>query len=282
MHHVITYASLRLRCWDQIDAMLGRAPIDDEYCQGVAISIEDEDALARGIAMILVQEYTQAKAILLGLTVKEGDPALELEEEEIEDIVKRRLHPPDFYHRDGFLFQLMMWLAAHLDLSSDDLVALPHSQASGKGQDSIVVHREDNAVVALSICEDKATENPRATVRGEVWPEIKDYEAGGRRDELRSNIIATLGLGGIHTEEATRLVRRISWDGARRYRVRVTIQSARTRRLFKDFEMIVNGASDRRRGETVHIPDLRSWMTRLSSKVEDELRSFAVQEDRGV
>ena len=277
---MITYASLRLRCWDLIDAMLTRLPIDDQYCQGVSFSIEDVDALARAIAMILVQEYTQAKAVLLGLTVPEGDPALEAEE--IEDIVRRRLHPPVFYHRDGFLFQLMMWLAAHLDLSSGDLVALPHSQASGKGQDSIVVHREDNAVVALSICEDKATENPRATVRDEVWPEIRDYEAGGRRDELRSNIIATLGLGGIHAEEATRLVRRISWDGARRYRVRVTVQSARSQRLFKDFEMIVNGASDRRRGETVHIPDLRSWMTRLSSKVEDELRSFAVQEDRGV
>jgi hypothetical protein len=260
--------------------MLGLVPIDDAYCQGVTFSIEDEDALARAIAMILVQEYTQAKAVLLGLTTEEDNPALEVEE--IEDIARRRLHPRDSYHRDGFLFQLMMWLAAHVDLSSDDLVALPHSQASGKGQDSIVVHREDNAVVALSICEDKATENPRATVRSEVWPEIRDYEAGGRRDELRSNIIATLGLGGIHTEEATKLVRRISWEGARRYRVRVTVQSARPRRLFKDFEAIVNGVSDRRRGETVHIPDLRNWMTRLSSKVEDELRSFAVQEDKGV
>jgi hypothetical protein len=67
----------------------------------------------------------------------------------------------------------MIWLAAYLDLADGDLVALPHSQASAKGQDSIVVHRKEDAAVAISICEDKATTNPRDTVRDDVWPEIK-------------------------------------------------------------------------------------------------------------
>jgi hypothetical protein len=175
-------------------------------------------------------------------------------------------------------FLLIMWLAAHVDLEENDLVALPHSQASAKGQESILVHREDGALVALSICEDKATENPRTTVREDVWPEIKDYEAAGRRDELRSNIIGTLGLGGVPTDEATKLVRRISWDSARRYRVRLTVQKMRTRRLFKDFEAIVTGDRDRRRGATIHLPELRAWMTQLASKVEAELRTYAAQE----
>jgi hypothetical protein len=253
--------------------MLRRDLIDDDYCQGVSFSVTDEDALAKAIALVLVQEFTLAKAILSGAPVEDGEPVLEAGE--IEDIVNRRLKPPDVYHRDGFLFQLMMWLAAHLDLDEGDLVAIPHSQAAGKGQDSIVVHRADGAVVALSICEDKATENPRPTVRDEVWPEIRGYEAGGRRDELRSNIIATLGLGGVPADEATKLVRRISWDGARRYRVRVTVEEARTRRLFKDFETIVSGDRDRRRGETIHLPHLRAWMTQLAGKVEAQLRTYA-------
>lgn len=201
-----------------------------------------------------------------------------LKKDEIEDIVTRRLKPTVAYHRDGFLFQLMMWLAAHVDLDDGDLVALPHTQASAKGQDSIVVHRADGAVVALSICEDKATENPRDTVREEVWPEIKDYEAGGRRDELRSNVIATLGLGGIPADEATALVRRISWEGKRRYRVRVTVQGERTKRLFKGFDELVFGDVERRRGETVHLPELRAWMTNFAEKVETELRSYAPEE----
>lgn len=253
--------------------MLRRDLLDDDYCQGVSFSITDEDALAEAIALVLVKEFTLAKAVLSGAPVEDDEPVLEADE--IEDIVNRRLKPPDVYHRDGFLFQLMMWLAAHLDLEEGDLVAIPHSQAAGKGQDSIVVHRADGAVVALSICEDKATENPRTTVREDVWPEIRDYEAGGRRDELRSNIIATLGLGGVSADEATRLVRRISWDSARRYRVRVTVERNRTRRLFKDFETIVTGDRDRRRGETIHLPHLRAWMTQLAGKVEAELRTYA-------
>ncbi|MDY6825500.1 MAG: hypothetical protein SWH68_17140 [Thermodesulfobacteriota bacterium] len=115
-------------------------------------------------------------------------------------------------------------------------------------------------------------------MREDVWPEIRDYEAGGRRDELRSNIIATLGLGGVPADEATRLVRRISWNGARRYRVRVTVERNRTRRLFKDFETVVTGDCDRRRGETIHIPQLRVWMTQLAGKVEAELRTYAEEE----
>ncbi len=258
--------------------MLTKECTDDNYCQGVSFAITNEDALVRSVALVLVQEYALARSIMTGEERTVEGERIVLNKDEIEDIVTRRLKPTVDYHRDGFLFQLMMWLAAHLDLDDGDLVALPHTQASAKGQDSIVVHRAAGAVVALSICEDKATENPRDTVREEVWPEIKDYEAGGRRDELRSNVIATLGLGGIPADEATALVRRISWEGKRRYRVRVTVQGERTKRLFKGFDELVFGDVERRRGETVHLPELRAWMTKFAEKVENELRSYAPEE----
>ena len=258
--------------------MLKRDLLDDDYCQGVCFSIIDEDALARAVALVLIQEYALAKSILAGKASGDEFDNLVLDEAEIEDIVTRRLKPPVVYHRDGFLFQLMMWLATHLDLEDGDLVALPHAQASAKGQDSIIVHRADRAVVALSICEDKATENPRDRIREEIWRDIKDYEAGGRRDELRSNIIATLGLGGVPADEAAALVRRISWEDKRRYRVRVTVQSQRTKRLFRGFDELVSGDVERRRGETIHLPQLRTWMTSFAAKIEHELRSYAQEE----
>jgi hypothetical protein len=258
--------------------MLTRDLLDDRHCQGVTFTVTDTDALARAIALVLVQEYALARSILSGDVIADHDDAIALDTDDIDDIVSRRLKPPVVYHRDGFLFQLMMWLAAHLDLNDGDLVALPHAQASAKGQDSIVVHRAAGAVVALSICEDKATENPRDTVRDEVWPEIRDYEAGGRRDELRSNIIATLGLGSVPADEATALVRRISWEGKRRYRVRLTLEGVRTEGLFKGFDEIVAGGVERRRGETVHVPQLRDWMTQFAVKVEAELRRYAREE----
>ena len=254
--------------------MLSLSQIDDTYCQGIEFNVTDIDNLARTIAFVLIQEYDLARRLVTG----DDHPTdvISLENDDIEDIIQRRLHPKDVYHRDGFLFQLMMWLAAHLDLQDGDLVALPHSQGSAKGQDSIVVHRSTDSVVALSICEDKATENPEHTVQYKVWPEIKEYEQGGRRDELRSNIIATLGTAGISSAEAQNLIRGISWTGKRRYRVRVTVEpNQRTSKLFKGFEEIVNGDNEMRRGETTTLPSMRSWMTTLAEKIENELRSFA-------
>ena len=254
--------------------MLSYREINDVYCQGIEFDITDIDSLAKTIALVLIQEYDMARNLVTGNTFSED--TAQFDKDEIEDIIQRRLHPTVIYHRDGFLFQLMMWLAAHLDLQDGDLVALPHSQGTAKGQDSIIVHRSTDAVVALTICEDKATENPRDMVRDEVWPEIKEYEQGGRRDELRSNIIATLGTGGISSAEAQNLIRGISWSGKRRYRVRVTVEpNQRTPKLFKGFEEIVNGDNEMRRGETTTLPSIRNWMTTLAEKIENELRSFA-------
>jgi len=256
--------------------MLRCNPVHDSFCRGIEFEVTHFDDLVEAIALILVQEYDLARRLVTGVSGTSG--AVILEPDEIEDIIARRLRPEDIFHRDGFVFQLMMWLAAHIDLPNGDLVALPHTQGSAKGQDSIIVHRSGGAVVALSICEDKATQNPRKTVRDEVWPEIADYESGGRRDELRSNVIATLGPAGIPTAEAIELIRQISWAGSRRYRVRVTVApGGRTSRLFKGFDELVNGDAERRRGETVQIPWMRAWMEMLARKVEDALRRYGVR-----
>ncbi len=254
--------------------MLQLNSISDAYCQGVVFNVTDADGLAKAVALILVQEYRLARRLLAGAPC--SATTIALTHDEIDDIIARRLHPADIYHRDGFIFQLVMWLASHLDLQAGDLVALPHSQGSAKGQDSIIVHRTRHEVVALTICEDKATENPRDTVRDEVWPEIKDYENGERSDELRSNVIATLGTGGVPADEATELIRDISWAGKRRYRVRVTVeQHGRSPHLFKGFENIVRGDNVTRRGETLALQSMRNWMETFSHNVESELRRIA-------
>lgn len=257
--------------------MLRQEYIHDPYCQGVVFEAADLDALAGAVALVLVQEFALARSLLSNDTSRIDNREVAFTDSEIEDIVQRRLRLADPSHRDGFLFQLIMWLAAHMDLDEGDLVALPHTQASAKGQDSIVVHVGTGAEIALSICEDKATQRPRDTVRSQVWPEIQDYESGGRRDELRSNIIATLGVGGVPETEAQRLVREMSWEGKCRYRVRVTIDRVRGQHVFRGFDEIVNGGSERRRGETFKVHELRTWMASFATKVELELRRFSRQ-----
>src|SRR5688572_29302817 len=122
--------------------------IPDDYCQGVVFEVTNVAELAKGIATALVQEYSLARDMINGAASATG--ATNFQNNEIEDIIARRLYPADVFHRDGFLFQVMMWLASHLDLADGDLVALPHAQASAKGQDCIIVHRTKDAPVALT------------------------------------------------------------------------------------------------------------------------------------
>lgn len=253
--------------------MFSSNPVSDIHCDRIAFEVTDIDMLARTVALVLIQEYELAKCLILGTTP--GDSA-DISAADINKIVARRLQGPPIFHRDGFLFQIMMWLSSHLDLAPDDLIALPHSQPAAKGQDSIIVHRSTASVHAISICEDKATENPRTTIKNQIWPEITDYESGGRDDELRSSIIATLGTAGIPVADATKLIRGITWSGKRRYRVRVTVENSRLSMLmFKGFATLTpNGRADCR-GETVYLPQLRKWMDAFSLKVETELRSLA-------
>ena len=82
--------------------MLTRDLLDDRHCQGVTFSVADADALARAIALVLMQEYALARSILSGDAVADDGDAIALDMDEIDDIVSRRLRPPVAYHRDGF------------------------------------------------------------------------------------------------------------------------------------------------------------------------------------
>lgn len=256
--------------------MLSYASVSDAHCEGVEFGVTNFQALARAISLILLQQFSLARRLVASLADEATD--MQFEQSEIDDIVNRRLMPVDLDHRDGHLFQLIMWLATYLDVQPGDLVSLPHSQASAKGQDSIIVHRTEGAVTAITICEDKATVNPRPTIRSQVWPEFKEYEAGGRRDELRSGVVAALGTAGIQSEEAEKLVKRMSWgQGRRRYRARVTVQEPRPAELFKGFDEVVTGGAHLRRGDTALIPDMRAWMSALAIAVEAELQTFVTR-----
>jgi hypothetical protein len=54
--------------------------------------VSDVDALSEALALVLIQEYALAKALVSGTPVP-ADAAPKFEEDEIEDIINRRLKP---------------------------------------------------------------------------------------------------------------------------------------------------------------------------------------------
>ena len=124
-------------------------------------------------------------------------------------------------------------------------------------------------MTAAVIFEDKATDNPRETIRKEVWEDFKALEAGDRENVLTAEVAALLATQpGIDVDHA---IQNIIWKQARRYRVSITVGNTHANkvgrmRLFKGYDSVANGEVIRRRGETFVIQDLRAWMAQLADK----------------
>ncbi len=91
----------------------------------------------------------------------------------------------DPWHRDGWIFQTISWIAAHRT-EKGVVVRAPHAIPAHKGFDGMQLRLDEagKAVTAMVIFEDKATDDPRKTLRTKVWAGIRALEAGQRMPEL--------------------------------------------------------------------------------------------------
>jgi len=168
------------------------------------------------------------------------------------------------------MFQVMSWLSA-IKAGPDSLINTPQMIFAQKGFDGIQLDfHPAGAISAVVIFEDKATNNPRETIRDEVWPEFEEYESGGDANVLVAEVTGLLEKR--HGIDVDDVVRRIIWKDARHFRVSITVSDSHATdvgrgRLFKDYDTKVQGDVKRRRGETFCVRDLRAWMDSIASKV---------------
>lgn len=260
----------------------------DPYCEGFVLEVTDEDLLAQTLARILVQQHQAALRVLSGGQFGPTPPGITAQV--VETVIKNKLGIVDNagneirqrrYHRDGLLFQLITWLASYRDTTTQDDIQRPHFIAASKGCDGLIVHLDSNRqVLGASICEDKATSDPRGTVHSEVWPEIEKCEMGAKDEDLRVFVADVLVRRGLDPDNAEFAAGAILWAGMRRYRVRTTVGAAHRDppdrgHLFSGFENLVVDNS-KRRGETLFVDDLRNWMDGLVDRIKLHLRAMAV------
>ncbi len=176
----------------------------------------------------------------------------------------------DPFHRDGWLFQTISWIAAHIQ-DNASLIAPPHMQHAHKGFDGLHVEIDEETQIVRSviICEDKATSNPRDTIRDQVWEEFSDLQAGNR-DNLLTAEVSTL-LSTRPDLDPDQAIQQVLWKEVRAFRVAITVGDRHNsvngrNRLFKGYSEIVSGQVWHRRVETLHLDDLRLWMKRLAKK----------------
>lgn len=242
-------------------------PIRENGCWfGSTWTIEDEDALAEMIARVALGQSRVVERILQTTDALPGDyPTGGFSGAKALLTVAKGA---DSYHRDGWVFQVISWIAAHRQ-DAEALIRPPQMIKADKGLDGLIIEFDNNEVARVVICEEKATENARQKVKGAVWPEFEVFETGARDNELVATVAALLERSGDPDPDKT--VADILWEDKRAYRVAVTVEEgtsneAGRKRLFKGYDTIVSGEVDRRRAETLPLRDIRVWISAIAAK----------------
>lgn len=256
-------------------------PIEhDDLCHGWRWEIADDVDLARKVAMVALGQYRHVAQILAGIDKK--PPATR---KEVASAAIRRLTVPDDgepWHRDGWVFQTISWIAAHR--TEKGIVArAPHAIDAHKGFDGMQLRLDKvgKSVVAIVIFEDKATDHPRKTIREEVWDGISSLENGERMPELIHDATTILEaqqtvFPGLDVDKA---IETILWEEVRHYRVSITTSDTHAKdgarkKLFKGFDDVAPGLASRRRADTMHFDDLRGWMDSFCERTIAQIKAW--------
>jgi hypothetical protein len=237
-----------------------------QLCHGSSWTVQDEALLAEQIARVALGQSLHVERILAGAQLK---PPPIFESAKPGAIALLTATDPQMpYHRDGWMFQTMSWIAAHC-ANPGALIHAPHMIPAHKGFDGLRIELDaaGQSVIAAVLFEDKATDHPRDTIRDDVWPELRALESGQRDNVVIAEVVTLLGRRPALDAHAA--IENVIWKQAKHYRVCVTVGDAHgdadgRLRLFHEYDAVAQGAAIRRRGEVFLVPNLRPWMAALA------------------
>lgn len=242
-----------------------------DLCHGYKWKITDLNKLAILIAQIALGQHRHAKKIIEGVSSHATyNPPLG---NAIDLLTVPENSDP--WHRDGWLFQAISWIVAN-KIYQDSLILHPHMIHADKGFDGLHITIKDKKITDITIYEDKATENPRKTIKDLVWPEFQEFEQGSRDNVLLAEITPLLeGQRDLDVDDA---IASIIWSDLRHYRVSITVGDTHNKRpyhenLFNDYENITK-EHIKRKAETIYIQDLRAFMQTLADMVIEEIKKI--------
>lgn len=230
--------------------------------QGCTWSVPSKSVLAKAVATVAVGQARHLSKILHS----GGIGPLPTSTGAVQSAISLLTPGANVYHRDGWIFQVMSWLAAQM-YAPRGLMSTPQMMRADKGLDGLqIVMDAANEVSAVVIFEDKATENPRKTVLQKVWPEFKKFEAGQYQNLLTASATDILERAGH--PEPSEAVARILWSQVKQYRLSISdVRSTDASRadLLDGYATFVPGQPSRRRAEIFEVADVRVWMADLAA-----------------
>ena len=183
-------------------------------------------------------------------------------------------------HVNGFLFQMISWIA--LSIQYKDAIFYqdaPHKQPAMHGFDGLaVILTPTGEIDKIIITEDKCTEYERDRIRDEVFPDIKNLEL--HKEDHGLSIELSVLLKGVLDEDHLLNIEDDVYDLAHRiYRIGITRSDKyktdkKRLDLFKGYDQVCDH-TDKRTASTIHIPQLRSWISQFRNDVISHLTERA-------
>ena len=200
-------------------------PIDDD-CVGSKWKVENEDQLARLIAIVVMGQAAQAAHIIEELLP--ASPAFTNDALKQEAIIKFTVQekaqtPRAGYpkiQRDGLIFEIISWIAAKQVSGDRCFLKDPHTSSTSQGIDGIMIelNEDGSEILKSTIFEDKCTDNPRDTFTQKVIPGFLDRHKNTRNAELIAAAATLIQLSGVSNVQAMSMVRKGINNSSRQYR----------------------------------------------------------------
>lgn len=243
----------------------------EENARRVINALDPEHRVAKGkVAKNVTKKLTAPK--------QEDVEAVTSGNDEEKKAAKKRIET-SIWHRDGLLFQHISWIVARQTIPRSYMTS-PHVRQADKGFDGFIIELDGSLkqIERIVLCEDKASEKPRALINASVWPEIKSILRGDRDDEILADLTTLLkSVPGIDAENA---VDDIFWEESRHFRVAVATGENRRKaesfvHIVEGFDEVVTGPAEKRVAGVLPFNDVRQGLALLAQEVIAKVKEIA-------
>lgn len=269
--------------------LIESVPIDGN-CVGSRWIAIDCGRLAQLVAIVAMGQVTNAAFILREL--RPASPAISPNELRLEAKIRLSVQsgssPPrngyPQWHRDGFIFEAISWIASCQELGPLGYLTDPHVSATTQGLDGLMIELSDDKskIVRSTVFEDKCTDNPRSVFIQKVIPALLDRHENRRSAELVATASLLLRIAGIDDSAISTMVASVMNRNERRYRASFALtpqydNQASRQDLFKDYEKVYGISSNQRIGAGLIVTGaLRSWFDNLATQAVDFIDALGV------
>ena len=252
-------------------------PIDD-HCSGDRWAAQNEALLAKLVAIVAMGQAIYAADIIK--TLLPVPPPISIDdlrrEAKVRLTVQETAQTPRMgyprWQRDGFIFQVISWVAARQSHGGRVFLKSPNFNATSQGLDGLMIElaEDKSAVIMTTVFEDKCTENPRSTFLQDVIPSFLDRHQGRRSAELIDAAGTLLRTAGIEDAAVAQLAAAVIDRNRRCYRAAFALTQERDtqkerEKLFKDYDVLDGLSKNQRIGASLIVSGhLREWFDALA------------------